>query len=89
MTRDEAMKEAFKEAIKIDFNGNSNGLSLLIDKIYDDSEKKIDEIEKKLIYLKGGIEALKDVPNRSREDLAAGRAVLEVVNILIEVLEKR
>ena len=51
-------------------------------------EKKINEIEKKLIYLKGAIEALKNVPNRSREDLAAGKAVLEVVNMLVEVLEK-
>ncbi len=52
-------------------------------------KKKIKEIEKVLIHLKGGLEAVKDVPNRSREDIVAVEAVLEVVNALIEVIESK
>ena len=41
MTRDEAMKKAYKEALQISVGNSSNNLSRLIDKIYDDFDTRI------------------------------------------------
>jgi len=47
MTRDRAMKNAFKEAVKIGFGGSSDNLSILIDEIYNDFEKEYDKLNYK------------------------------------------
>lgn len=40
MTREEAMKKAYKEALQISAGNSSDSLSRLIDKIYDDFDSR-------------------------------------------------
>ena len=53
-----------------------------------DCSTKLQEIRDKLMYIKGGIEALYDIPNRTLEDKAAGNIVLKLSNELLKIIEE-
>lgn len=40
------------------------------------------------MYIKGGIEALNDIPNRALKDKAVGYAVLKLSGELLKVIEE-
>jgi len=53
-----------------------------------DCSKKLQEVKDKLMYIKGGIEALNDIPNRALKDKAVGYAVLKLSGELLKVIEE-